>query len=174
MDYFRWGRDNADRHSAIQWGAVPYSLGRQQRLDRVRQRSAECHHHAQRGGCDDRLHADEHGVGSAQALKFTGSGGATFTKNLVGNIDIRDFNTPTEFTDRINNTTTINAWTGPLYEGNSFHRLDQQIITLPAAFATQTLTSVTITDTGRDNFQHAILAAMTIDGVALATDHLIT
>lgn len=114
------------------------------------------------------------GPASYVSLEFTGSKGATYTKNLVGNIDIRDFNAPTEFADQINTTTTINAWTGPFYQGDSFHLLDQQIITLPAAFATQTLTTVTITDTGRDGFQHAILAALTVDGVAFATDHLIT
>jgi hypothetical protein len=43
------------------------------------------------------------------------------------------------------------------------------IVTLPAAFATQTLTGVTVTDTGRDGgFQRAILAALTVSAGAIA------
>ena len=39
------------------------------------------------------------------------------------------------------------------------------MISLPAAFATQTLTSVTLTDRGGDIFQRVILAALTVEGV---------
>lgn len=102
---------------------------------------------------------------STLSLTFEGSAGATFTKELRGNFDIRDFLSPTEFTDRINNTTTINAWMGPPSDEGELHRLDQQIIELPPAFATQTLTSMTITDRGQDGSQRGILSALTIDGV---------
>lgn len=114
------------------------------------------------------------GPTSYASLTFTGSSGATFTVNLVGNQDFRDFNTPTPFTDVINNTTTINAWTGPVYDGTHFHRLDNVIVTLPAAFATQTLTGVTLTDTGNDsNFQRAILAALTVSAIGVAANSAI-
>ncbi len=101
------------------------------------------------------------------SLTFTGSGGATYTRNLVGGVDVRDFNGPSPFTDSINNTSTINVWTGPVYDGTHYHRLDEQIIALPSAFASQTLTAVTITDSGKNpNFQRAILSAVTVDGIA--------
>ena len=106
------------------------------------------------------------GPTSFASLKFMGSEGAEFTLDLLGNRELRDFNPPpTNFTDRINNTTTINAWTGPVYDGTHHHILDHQMISLPAAFATQTLTSVTLTDRGGDIFQRVILAALTVEGV---------
>ncbi len=113
------------------------------------------------------------GPNSYVSLKFLGSGGASYTDYLIGNSDIRDFNGPSYFTDAINNTTTINAWTGPNYSTSGcfnnapcHHRLDDQIITLPSAFATQTLTSLTITDTGSSGFQRSFLAALTLNTAA--------
>jgi len=110
------------------------------------------------------------GPASYVSLTFTGSNGAIFTDPLYGNSDIRDFNAPSYYTNSINNTSTINAWTGPNYSMSGcflnapcHHRLDEQIITLPAAFATQTLTSLTILDTGNDNFQRSFLAALTVN-----------
>jgi len=107
------------------------------------------------------------------SITFNGSNGATFTKNLVGGVDIRDFNGPSGYTDSIT-PPTMNAWTGPVYDGMHFHRLDEQTYGLPAAFAGQTLTSIVVTDTGASGFQRAILAALTVDGVSSPSGLTIT
>jgi hypothetical protein len=57
----------------------------------------------------------------------------------------------------INNTSTIQAWDNGLGQ-----RLDRQEYILPAAFANQVLTSVTITDMGNEVLSRAVLAALTV------------
>jgi len=97
-------------------------------------------------------------------ITFTGSNGATWTFDPVGNVNIRDYNNG-NFTDSCicqlpggaGQSATINAWTN-----NAGQRLDEQVYELPAAFATQTLESITITDSGGENVQRAILAAITV------------
>jgi hypothetical protein len=41
-------------------------------------------------------------------------------------------------------------------------RLDEQVFELPAAFKTQTLVSITITDSGNQGEQRSFLAALTV------------
>ena len=107
------------------------------------------------------------GPSSYASITFNGSNGATFTKNLAGGTDLRDFAGPSSFEDSIQ-PPTMNAWTGPLYDGTHFHRLDQQTFSLPAAFAGQTLSSIVVVDSGDNltNFQRVLLAALTVDGVS--------
>jgi len=76
------------------------------------------------------------------SVTFTGSSGATETVPLVGDVNVRDYNNDGN-TNTINNTSTIQVW-----QNGMGQRLDRQGYILPAAFRTQTLTSVTITDTG--------------------------
>jgi hypothetical protein len=98
------------------------------------------------------------------SITFTGSGGATWTYELAGGTNVRDYNNG-NFTNTcvcqlpggVGQSATINAWTNP--DGQ---RLDEQVYELPAAFATQTLESITITDSGDENVQRAILAAITV------------
>jgi hypothetical protein len=93
-------------------------------------------------------------------ITFTGSNGATETVPLVGNVRVRDYNNDGN-TNTINNTSTVQVWDNGLGQ-----RLDRQEFILPATFATQTLTSVTITDTGNQgngtNGSRAALAALTV------------
>ncbi len=97
-------------------------------------------------------------------ITFTGSGGATWTYALVGGTNVRDYNNG-NFTNTCicqlpggaGQSATINAWTN-----SGGQRLDEQIYELPAAFATQTLESITITDSGNENVQRAILAAVSV------------
>jgi hypothetical protein len=91
------------------------------------------------------------------SLTFNGSAGATQTFDLVGGDDIRDFNNYA-YTNTINGTTTINAVT----VDSGAHRLDEQLYTLDAAFLTQDLTSITMTDTGADGFSRGALTGLTI------------
>ena len=89
-------------------------------------------------------------------VTFTGSEGATVTQPLVGGVNIRDYNNDGG-QNTINDTSTIQAWTNG--EGQ---RLDRQEYILPAEFASQVLTSVTITDAGDENFSRAAFAGLTV------------
>ena len=65
-------------------------------------------------------------------LTFIGSGGATYTKDLVGNVDIRDYNNGSA-TNSINGTTTTNVFSDTdIYGGPG--RLDMQNIAAPRGF----------------------------------------
>ncbi len=102
-------------------------------------------------------------------ITFTGSAGAIWTFELTGGVNVRDYNNG-NYTDTcicqlpgtVAQSGTINAWTST----SGQQRLDEQIYELPAAFATQTLDSITITDSGNENVQRAILAAVTVSTVA--------
>jgi hypothetical protein len=102
-------------------------------------------------------------------LTFRGSAGASYTKKLVGDIDIRDYNEGGH-ANRINNTTTTMVYSAqPLYKTPK--RLDMQDITLPPEFATQTLTTITLVDNGRPSFQRTVLGGITVESApALAAE----
>ncbi|HUO30875.1 MAG TPA: hypothetical protein VMU80_16745 [Bryobacteraceae bacterium] len=93
-------------------------------------------------------------------VTFNGSDGATFTVPLVGDVNVRDYNQDGN-TNTINNTSTIQVWDNGLGQ-----RLDRQEYVLPKAFASQTLTSVTITDSGSQgsgtNGSRAIFSGLTV------------
>jgi hypothetical protein len=98
-------------------------------------------------------------------ITFTGSGGATWTFQLTGGVNVRDYNNGNytntcicQLPGGVGQSATISAWT----DSSGQQRLDEQIYELPAAFATQTLESITITDSGDENVQRAILAAVTV------------
>jgi hypothetical protein len=79
---------------------------------------------------------------------------------LVGDVSVRDYNNAGT-TNTINNISTVQAW-----DNGMGQRLDREEFVLPAAFATQTLNSVTITDTGKEGDNtygsRAVLAALTV------------
>jgi len=99
------------------------------------------------------------------SVTFTGSGGATWTVNLVGNANVRDYNQNGSTTNSIlcqlpggvGQTATINAWVN-----GDGQRLDEQVYELPAVLAKQTLVSMTITDSGNAGEQRSFLAALTV------------
>jgi hypothetical protein len=99
------------------------------------------------------------------SITFTGSAGATWTFQPVGNVNVRDYNND-DYTDSIlchlpdeaGKSTTINAWTN----NGAKQRLDEQIYELPASFRGQTLVSMTITDSGSTDMQRSFLAALTV------------
>jgi hypothetical protein len=99
------------------------------------------------------------------SITFTGSGGATGTYALTGGVNIRDYNNGSytntcicQLPGGVGQSGAINAWTNSPGQ----QRLDEQIYELPASFATQTLQSITITDSGNENVQRAILTAVTV------------
>jgi len=95
-------------------------------------------------------------------VQFEGSGGATAGYNLIGNVDVRDYNQD-GYTNSINNTTTINVFSN----GNG-QRIDRVLFDLPPAFLSQSLTTMVITDTGStfvEPRQRGILFGVTLDQV---------
>ncbi len=95
------------------------------------------------------------GPASYAWLEFFGSDGAYFRKNLIGNVDIRDFN-QLFFTNNINGTTTTNVFTV------GSHRLDKQRIDLPADFHDETLVKIRLSDNGSDGSTRVFLAGVTV------------
>lgn len=99
------------------------------------------------------------GSTSYASVTFNGSAGATYTYNLFGNSDVRDYN-QNIFTNAINGTTTIEV-----FNNGSGQRVDRQQFVLPAAFASQTLDTITITDTGAPQLQRVFLTGLTVESV---------
>ena len=101
------------------------------------------------------------------SITFTGSDGATWTFDPIGGVNVRDYNNGS-YTDTcicqlpggVGQAGTINAWVN-----GKGQRLDEQIYELPAEFATQTLVSITITDSGNEGVQRSFLAALTVSTV---------
>ncbi len=75
---------------------------------------------------------------------------------LVGHSDIRDYNQYT-WTNTINDTTTKEV-----FSNGAGQRLDMQSYALPGAFASETLTSIVLDDTGANNFQRILVAGLTV------------
>ena len=88
-------------------------------------------------------------------ISFTGSLGTTGPISLTGDNTLRDYNNYI-WTNSIAAPTT-NAWT------DTSQRLDEQTFSL-GQYAGEDLTSITITDSGNQNFSRAFLAALTVDG----------
>jgi len=105
------------------------------------------------------------GTPSLANLRFNFSDGSSFAKLLVGDEDIRDYYQNT-FTNVINNTTTVRVFftdtDGPA--GPNRYRLDKQFIDL-SAFSQKTLVSMTLTDSGNENFQRTVLSGVTVQTV---------
>lgn len=98
------------------------------------------------------------GPSSYASVTFNFSDSSTFTKDLVGNLDIRDFNYQTlTFTNQINNTTTRNVY---LNEQSSY-ALDRQWIDF-GPYSGKTLTSVVFTDSGDWALQRFLLSGATV------------
>jgi len=103
------------------------------------------------------------------SVTFSGSDGASWTFNPVGNVNVRDYNQNGSTTNGIvcqlpagvAKSTTINAWVN-----GQGQRLDMQIYELPAAFKKQTLVSMTITDSGSTNVQRSFITALTVSTAA--------
>lgn len=97
--------------------------------------------------------------GPYTTLVFTGSAGAMHTVYLFGDSDIRNWCCG----GTINGTSTINVHSvpsSPLNGQTGF--LDMQHIVLPAAFATQTLVSIQLIDSGSAGLQRTVLDGVTV------------
>jgi len=67
-------------------------------------------------------------------IEFFGSDSAYYRKDLLGNVDVRDY-ANNNWTNGINGTSTTNV----VLVENGYHRLDKQCITLPSVFLSQKL-----------------------------------
>ena len=102
---------------------------------------------------------------SYTALVFTGSGGATYTDHLFEGSNIRGWCC----VGSINGTSTTNVFTvhgSPINGAQGF--LDMQHIVLPPVFATQTLTSIQVVDSGATAVQRTVLDGVTVLSTAAA------
>ena len=96
------------------------------------------------------------GPESYLTVSFDGDGGAHFEKKLIGGVDIRDYNRGV-YTNTINGTTSR-----PAFDDGQGQRMDLVQVDLPLEFRRQTLETITIRDTGRFNFQRAILWGVSV------------
>ena len=99
---------------------------------------------------------------SRASLEFYGDGGEYFKKDLIGGVDIRDYNYG-NYTNVVNGTTTANVFRLNAGSWDQERRLDMQTIDLPTAFRTQTLVKIRLTDAGADYVQRAFLAGLTVE-----------
>jgi hypothetical protein len=90
------------------------------------------------------------------ALEFAGDKGAHFTKRLIGGADVRDYHNGI-YVNTINRTTTRVA-----YQTSQAEAIDIVQVDLPPEFHNQALQTIMLRDTGRHNFQRAILRAVTV------------
>jgi gliding motility-associated-like protein len=82
-------------------------------------------------------------------VDFWANGSVVYQKDLVGDQDIRDFN-KAQFTNQINNISTLNAWTS----ANDQNRLDNVRIQLPSPTR---IDSIVVNDHGGDGQRMFIL-----------------
>lgn len=92
-------------------------------------------------------------------IEFFGTNGACYEKDLIGGVDVRDYNND-GFTNTINGTTTTQVLTWQDF-GNG-QRLDKQQYRLPSSFNNQTLTSIRLSDVGGGTLvQRLVLVGVT-------------
>lgn len=100
-------------------------------------------------------------AGSFASVSFGFTDGSSFTKDLFGNQDIRDFNNPgSVWTTSINGTTTQ-----PVYQNTSgsAYYIDRQWFDFSAyGDAGKTLDSITFNDTGNASFQRLLVSGVTV------------
>lgn len=104
-------------------------------------------------------------AGSRMKIEFFGSGGAYYSRDLLGNSDIRDWNA--FFTESINNLTTVNVFEVPVGRDNNPDYIDMQIYDLPPAFQTEVLTQIVVTDYRTAGWHSGILSGLTLERESL-------
>lgn len=95
------------------------------------------------------------GPASYVSVTFWGNGKVVYQKDLIGDVDIRDFNN-NFFTNSINNITTLNAYTS----ANGQNRLDNVYIQMPSPAR---IDKIVVNDHGGDNQgQRIFIVAATV------------
>jgi hypothetical protein len=101
------------------------------------------------------------GPASYASVTFNFSDNSTFTEDLIGNVDIRDFNYTGFFTTTINGTTTRNVYLRTAGQYPNPYALDRQWFDF-GEYSGKTLTSVVFTDTGADGLQRMLVSGATV------------
>lgn len=101
------------------------------------------------------------GPTSYASITFNFSDSSTMTSNLVGNVDIRDFNYTGFYTTNINGTSTRNVYLRTAGTYPNPYALDRQWFDF-GVNSGKTLTSVVFTDTGAANLQRMLVSGATV------------
>jgi hypothetical protein len=101
---------------------------------------------------------------SYDTITFTGSAGDTYSVDLMGNYAIRDYNRYIWTNSISASANSFSVWNN--YGIGGWQRLDEQIFALPAAFADETLQTITITDRGDVDFSRIFLSGLTLETAA--------
>lgn len=91
-------------------------------------------------------------------IEFFGSDGAYFSRDLIGDDDIRDWNLYPTYTDQINGVTTVNVVYEPDGKDGNPDVMDMQIFELPVDFYDEMLQTIRVTD-NRTTFVHSGLVS---------------
>lgn len=94
------------------------------------------------------------------SIEFHGSDDAYYKKTLYGNSDIRDWN-QSPYTNRINNTTTVEVFSDPRGPYGTPTRLDKQLIDLPVTFNDEELSTIVFKDWGDTAYQRIFVSGIT-------------
>ena len=95
------------------------------------------------------------------SVTVNATGGLSQVFAIDGNDDVRDY-LNNVYTNTINGTTTTNVFADGRY------RIDRQQFQLAAAFANETLTSITFNDNGADGTSRLVLTGLTLETADLA------
>jgi hypothetical protein len=101
------------------------------------------------------------GPTSYAAVTFNFSDSSSMTNNLVGNVDIRDFNYTGFYTTTVNETTARNVYLRSAGQYPNPYALDRQWFDF-GVHSGKTLTSVVFTDTGAWNLQRMLVSGATV------------
>jgi len=96
------------------------------------------------------------GPESYLALEFDGDKGARYERKLVGGVDVRDYH------DGVYDNTVNRTTTRQVFDDGGGQRIDLVEVAPPEEFTGQSLQTIAVGDTGRFNFQRAILWAVTV------------
>jgi hypothetical protein len=103
--------------------------------------------------------------GDKMKFEFIGAQGAYFSRELIGNIDIRDWNGYPAFTTIINSPNSTNVFTLTNGRDGNPDYIDMQRFDLPFAFSNQELQTILITDTRIGGRHSGILSGITVASI---------
>lgn len=101
------------------------------------------------------------GPASYASVTFNFADNTSFSQNLIGNVDIRDFNYTGSWTTTINGTTARNVYLRAAGSLPNPYALDRQWFDF-GVHSGKTLTSVVFTDTGSSGLQRMLVSGATV------------
>lgn len=93
-------------------------------------------------------------------IEFFGSDGAYFSKDLIGNDDIRDWGLA--YTNQINGVTTVNVVYEPIGTNDNPDVMDMQIFDLPGDFHDEVLQTIHVTDNRTTLVHSGLVSGITV------------